>query len=125
MAPIGGGVQWVMARAPLFANWRIPHLVLRVNANSRIRGGMKENAVLAMLTKACEALGSQQAWAEANNLSPSYVSDVLKGRRAPGQSILAALGLTKAVEYKRIAGYPGVATNQKDNNHEKPSDPPG
>ena len=64
---------------------------------------MKEDAVIAKLAKACEAAGSQQAWAEENGLSVSYVNDVLKRRRGPGMSILTALGLTKAVEYKPIA----------------------
>lgn len=35
-------------------------------------------------------------------LSPSYLSDVLLGRREPGPKLLAALGLRKVVSYERV-----------------------
>lgn len=60
---------------------------------------MDDGAVVERLTKACEIAGSQREWAKTHNLSPAYVSDVLKGKRGPGQSILDALGLVKRVEY--------------------------
>ena len=46
---------------------------------------------------------NQAAWARANNMSPSYVSDVLRGRREPGKPILAALGLRCETSYYWIA----------------------
>lgn len=64
---------------------------------------MKETAVIAMLAKACEAEGSQQAWAKLHGISAPYVNDVINGRRGPGKSILSALGLAKDIDYKRIA----------------------
>lgn len=33
-------------------------------------------------------------------ISPAYLSDVLKGRRAPGKKILDAVGFDKKVEYQ-------------------------
>jgi DNA-binding transcriptional regulator YdaS (Cro superfamily) len=59
------------------------------------------------LQAACKAAGGQQAWAARHGLSASYVSDVLNGRRDPGESILRALGLAKVVRYviqRRVNG---------------------
>lgn len=55
--------------------------------------------VTARLRAACDAAGSQTAWAKANGVSGAYVCDVLMARREPGQSILQALGLRKIVRY--------------------------
>jgi len=51
------------------------------------------------LRRACDAAGGQKAWADRYGISPQYVCDVLNARRAPGDSILAALGLRKLVRY--------------------------
>jgi hypothetical protein len=46
--------------------------------------------------------GSQASWAKANGVSPAYVSDVLSGRREPGDAILKALGLVRhPVAYRK------------------------
>jgi hypothetical protein len=44
--------------------------------------------------------GSRKAFAQWAGLSPSYVGDVLRGNREPGQKILDALGLKRVVEYE-------------------------
>lgn len=54
------------------------------------------------LRKACKALGSQKAFAARHGLSDAYVSDVLKGRREPGDCILRALGLRKVITYTTV-----------------------
>lgn len=46
-----------------------------------------------MLISEVHKAGSNRAFAVANSLSESYVSDVMNGRRAPGPAILAVLGL--------------------------------
>jgi hypothetical protein len=51
------------------------------------------------LIVACGFAGSQKKWAEDNGISQAYVSDVLNGRREPGQSICSALGLVRVVRY--------------------------
>ena len=38
---------------------------------------------------------NQAAWARTHGLSPAYVSDVLNGRRDPGNKILEPLGLCR------------------------------
>lgn len=58
--------------------------------------------VLDLLRRDCAKLGGQAAWAAAHGVSPAYVSDVLNGRREPGESILRALRLERAVTYKRV-----------------------
>lgn len=44
---------------------------------------------------------NQSAWARSRGISPSYVSEVLAGRRDPGKLILDALGLERVVTYRR------------------------
>lgn len=56
----------------------------------------------AMLRAACEAAGSQIAWAKANGLSSAYVSDVLAGRREPGRSIAEAFGYQPVTMYVEV-----------------------
>jgi hypothetical protein len=59
--------------------------------------------VIALLAKRCDEAGSQKAFAEANNISAQYVSDVLKQKREPGEAILRALGLQKVESYRMLA----------------------
>lgn len=56
-----------------------------------------------LLRQACDASGSQQAWAQEHGVSPQYVGDVLLGRREPGDKILDGLGLRKIVTYEQMA----------------------
>jgi len=46
-----------------------------------------------------KAKPTQAAWAKSNGISPAYVSDVIQGRREPGEKILKALGLKRVVSY--------------------------
>ena len=55
--------------------------------------------ILAKIKASCAEAGSQRAWAERLGLSASYVTDVLKGRRRPGGSML------DAIECERVEGY--------------------
>jgi transcriptional regulator with XRE-family HTH domain len=59
--------------------------------------------VIALLAKRYEESGSQKAFAEANDVSAQYVSDVLKQKREPGEAILKALGLYKVESYRMMA----------------------
>lgn len=58
--------------------------------------------VIGMLAKRVTQAGSQQKFATNNGLSPAYVSEVLRGTRDPGESILKALKLKKVVFYEEI-----------------------
>ena len=51
------------------------------------------------LAQACEDESSQYQWATKHKLSPAYVSDVLRGKRDPGDGILKALKLKKIIRY--------------------------
>jgi len=63
---------------------------------------LSEVQILECLWKACEQAGSQKAWAEKNGVSPSYVTDVLLGRRAPGDAITHRLGFERVVRYRKV-----------------------
>lgn len=52
------------------------------------------------LAEACREAGSQRQWAARAGVSQAYLSSVLSGRREPGESILAALGLVRVVAYR-------------------------
>lgn len=60
---------------------------------------LSSDDVLRMLFDRCLREGSQKLWAERHKISPAYVSDVLRGKRDPGESILKALQLKKVVTY--------------------------
>lgn len=53
--------------------------------------------VQTMLAAACSEAGSQKAWAKRHGISNSYVNNVLRGWRGPGDDILGALGLQRVV----------------------------
>jgi lambda repressor-like predicted transcriptional regulator len=55
--------------------------------------------VRARIVAACVEAGSQKLWAAQAGVSQSYLSSVLSGRREPGESILAALGLVRVIAY--------------------------
>jgi hypothetical protein len=50
-----------------------------------------------------KANGNQAAWAREHGMSPQYVSDVLIGRREPGDTILKALRVERVVMYRNIS----------------------
>jgi hypothetical protein len=55
--------------------------------------------IIAALRAACEKAGSQKQWAKDNDLSPSYVSDVLKYYRPITARLAGKLG------YKPVKGW--------------------
>lgn len=63
---------------------------------------MTEQQVVEKLNAACVAAGGQKAFSKTNNISMQYVNDVLRGRRAPGDLILAALKIRRIVTYEEI-----------------------
>ena len=69
---------------------------------------MTAEKVREALAVACEHAGSAAKWAKRHGLSRGYVSDILLGRRAPGESVLSPLGFEKiarsTVTYRRKNG---------------------
>lgn len=45
--------------------------------------------------------GTQKAFADANGISPAYLSDVLSKRRDLGDRVLASIGLERVVTYRK------------------------
>jgi hypothetical protein len=57
--------------------------------------------IISRIKKAIAEAGTQKALAKKWHISQQYLSDVLAGRRDPGESILKNLGLEKKVEYAK------------------------
>jgi transcriptional regulator with XRE-family HTH domain len=53
--------------------------------------------VLAQLRIRINIAGSLRQYAKALDVSPAYLSDVMRGNRDPGPKVLAALGFRKCV----------------------------
>jgi hypothetical protein len=60
---------------------------------------LSEDELRQHLARECRKAGSPSRWAEANGVSRSYLSEVLSGRQAPGESICRALGYRRAITY--------------------------
>lgn len=63
---------------------------------------MKLVEIIELLKLKCDEAGSQARWAKENGLSQAYVNDVIRGTRAPGPKILAAVGLEGVMDYRYI-----------------------
>lgn len=55
---------------------------------------------LALLRARIEAANSQKLAADALGVSEAYLSDIVRGHKAPGPKILNALGLERVVTYR-------------------------
>jgi len=64
---------------------------------------MDKERISELLAAECIKAGSQIAWAKAHGVSGAYVSDVLAGRRDPGEAVLKALGLERVVIYRKAS----------------------
>lgn len=60
---------------------------------------MRRPAVIKKLEQIIQERGTQKAAAEFLGVSEQYLSDLLKGRRDPGEKILSKLGLEASVVY--------------------------
>lgn len=55
-----------------------------------------------LVRQAEQSVGGQKALASQWGISVQYISDVLRGYRDPGKSILAALGYERVILYRKI-----------------------
>lgn len=67
---------------------------------------MTTDDVVNHLLKMVVDFGAQDRLAEHLGITPQYLCDVLKRRRAPGDSILKALGLERVVIYRKKNANP-------------------
>ncbi len=56
------------------------------------------------LSAAVRDLGSQKALAEKAGVSQTYLCDVLRGRREPGERLLAAIDLRRVDRFVNLRG---------------------
>ena len=64
---------------------------------------MTPEEFISYLKDQASVYGSQKAFARHCGVSESFLSDVLRGRREPGATLLECLGFQKVVTYERIA----------------------
>ena len=64
---------------------------------------MNRDEFAVLLGRYIKTAGSQVKAADQLEISPSYLCDLLKGRREPGSKILTALSLRRVVEYEKSA----------------------
>lgn len=60
---------------------------------------MSEAAVRQVLRAAVEKAGNQAAFARAHGVGQQYISELMRGTRAPSPRILEALGLVRITAY--------------------------
>lgn len=64
---------------------------------------MTEADVLGLIKREVEKAGSVASWARHVGISPSYVHDVLCGRRQAGSKVLEAVQVERSISYRRKA----------------------
>ena len=62
------------------------------------------NELLALIAARVKAAGGQEAFAILAGVSQGYINDILKGKRAPGEKVLQAVGYRKVVLYEPESG---------------------
>lgn len=78
---------------------------------------LTEQEVIKRLRDAIEDAGGQREFARRVGLTPAYVNDVLHGRRALADRILAAIGVERGVVYR--VTYQETNDSQKDSHSPK------
>lgn len=75
------------------------------------REPMDAKAVRDLLSEKCASVGSQLEFARLAGVSPSFLNDVLRGRREPSGALLAILDLERIVTYGFRAPSNDARTN--------------
>ena len=71
--------------------------------------------VRARLRARMKEVGGAAAWGRLNRLSPSYVGDVMRGRREPGAAVLRPLGLRRLdPAYAEVNNPASTASGQEE-----------
>lgn len=56
--------------------------------------------LLQRIEKEVAALGSQKAFADKIGITPAYLSDVLSGKREPGEKLLSRMGIHRVAMFE-------------------------
>jgi DNA-binding transcriptional regulator YdaS (Cro superfamily) len=62
---------------------------------------LTEQEVIEQLRSAIASAGGQRAYADVHGFTPGYVSDVMRGKRALADRILATIGVERIVTYTK------------------------
>lgn len=60
---------------------------------------MTEREVIERLQEAVTAAGGQRAFARMHGLSVAYINDVLRGKRALSERVLATIGIRREIQH--------------------------
>jgi hypothetical protein len=60
--------------------------------------------LIGRLERELKVLGTSRRLAAKMDVTHSHMSDVLKGTRAPGPSLLRSMGLERVVMYRKVRG---------------------
>jgi DNA-binding transcriptional regulator YdaS (Cro superfamily) len=63
---------------------------------------LTEQEVMNRLRTAITAAGGQRQFAQTHGITPAYVNDVVHGRRALADRILAAIGVERTITYQVV-----------------------
>lgn len=63
---------------------------------------MTADDVRRLIERKCREAGGQKAWADQIKVSPTFLSEVIRGDRAPSQRILEPLGLKRVTVYRKV-----------------------
>ena len=69
---------------------------------------LTEQQVRERLQAACDQAGSQRRFAESRGVRESLISDTLHAKRAPGATILTALGLVEVTRFADLRNSDGA-----------------
>lgn len=75
---------------------------------------LTERQALELLRDKCNAAGGAKPWAEANDISHSYVSTVLRGEKPLSGKIVKALGLMRYKTYALKGSAPKMMMRFED-----------
>jgi hypothetical protein len=64
---------------------------------------LTHDELIELIRAAAQAAGSQRALARQWNVSPAYITDLLRDLRDPGPKILEALGYERVVLYRKVS----------------------
>ncbi|MCK7461164.1 MAG: helix-turn-helix domain-containing protein [Sphingobacterium sp.] len=100
------GLAWASAQSPDRDQWRAVRSAMREpdpSKGGRLMSTLYDSSgVRALLLKLADQHGSQKALARHLGISPTYLCDVIKGKREAGTTVLEALGLVRVVRYAKI-----------------------
>lgn len=78
------------------------HVYGRCKYQPKVNESMTKSELLQHLRRLIDEAGTQKDLAVKLGVSPTYLGDVLLGRKEPGKKLLDALGFERVVIYRKV-----------------------